>query len=123
MSEWQVRRGDPAVDPVSLARDREVLEYEIDGHPFVFSCEVVPNQWAGRGVAVVMQLAELDGAPAPAGAGVRASREPIKVRDLAAAFEGDELPRELDLATIVTCRTRTEWLFENAADMVRGAAS
>lgn len=119
MSEWQVRKGDPASDPVSLARERAVLEYELDGHSFVFSCEVVPNERAGRGVAVVMQLAEFDGLAGR----VESGRGPIRVQDLAAAFEDDELPPELDLATIVTCRTRAEWLFENAADMVRASAS
>jgi len=113
MSEWLVRSGGPACDPVSLARTRQSMEYEIDGHPFVFSCAVVPNEWDGRGVAVMMELAELEGA----------GSEPIRVQDLAAAFVDEELPRELDLAAIVTCRSRTEWLFACAADMVRGSAS
>ena len=112
MSEWQVRSGDPACDPVSLARDRRVVEYEIDGRPFVFSCAVVPNQWDGRGVAVMMELAEQD----------MAGRDPIRERDLAAAFAADELPGELDLATIVTCRSRTEGLFATAADRLRATA-
>ena len=111
-SEWQVRNGDTACDPVSLARDQRVVEYEIDGRPFVFSCAVVPNEWDGRGVAIVMELAEQD----------RDGQEPIRVQDLAAAFADDELPRELDLATIVTCRSRTEWLFASAADRLRATA-
>ena len=112
MSEWQVSSGDPACDPVALARDRRVVEYEIDGRPFVFSCAVVPNQWDGQGVAVVMELAERD----------LAGRDPIRVQDLAAAFSSEELPRELDLATIVTCRSRAEWLFASAADRLRATA-
>jgi predicted GNAT family acetyltransferase len=112
MTEWQIRKGDPAPDPVSLARAREVVEYEIDGHPFVFSCAVVPNEWDGRGVAVMMELAELE----------RADHDPIRIRHLAAAFVDDELPGELDLATIVTCRTRTEGLFESAVDILRATA-
>jgi hypothetical protein len=122
MSEWLVRKGDPASDPVSLARNREVLEWELDGRPFVFSCEVVPNDRSGTGVAVMMHLAELEGPPcASAGDASLVRGEPIHVDDLAAAFEGDELPPELDLATIVTCRSRTEWLFASAAEMVRGS--
>lgn len=113
MSEWLVRKGDPSSDPVSLARNHEVQEYEFDGRPFVFSCAVVPNEWDGRGVAVMMELAEME----------RGSREPIHVTDLAAAFDDDELPGELDLATIVTCRSRTEWLFASAADLLRRSAS
>lgn len=119
MSEWLVRKGDPASDPVSLARDREVLEYEIEGHAFVFSCEVVPNDRDGRGVAVMMHLAEQD----CRGVQAAPAREPIRVADVAAAFESDDLPSELDLATIVKCRSRTEWLFASAAEMVRGSAS
>lgn len=113
MSEWLVRSGDPATDPVSLARRREIQEYELDGHPFVFSCAVVPNEWDGKGVAVMMELAELE----------RGGQKPIRVKDLAAAFVDDELPGELDLATIVTCRSRTEWLFASAADLLRRSAS
>jgi hypothetical protein len=119
MSEWLVRKGDPASDPVSLARDRDVLEYEIEGHAFVFSCEVVPNDRDGRGVAVVMHLAEQD----CRGVQAAPAREPIRVADVAAAFESDDLPSELDLATIVKCRSRTEGLFASAAELVRGSAS
>jgi hypothetical protein len=113
MSEWLVRKGDPASDPVSLARNREIQEYELDGRPFVFSCAVVPNEWDGKGVAVMMELAEQE----------RRGQEPIRVKDLAATFVDEELPGELDLATIVTCRSRTEWLFASAADLLRRSAS
>jgi hypothetical protein len=123
MGEWLVCKGDPTRDPVSLARDREVLEYELDGHPFVFSCEVVPNARSGRGVAVMMHLAER---------GCRGDRpvddatavpRPVQVDDLAAAFDDGELPRELDLATLVTCRSRAEWLFASAADLIETTTS
>ena len=113
MSDWHVVKGSDETDPVALARDREVVECEFDGRAFLFACEVIPNEWSGRGVAVMMNLAELAGTAA----------EPICVRDLAAAFEDDELPQELDLATIVTCRTRAEGLFASAADMVKRSAS
>jgi hypothetical protein len=113
MSEWHVLKGRAETDPVALAREREVVECELDGRAFVFACEVVPNQWSGKGVAVMMNLAEHAG-----NAG-----DPICVRDLAAAFEDDELPQELDLATIVTCRTRAEGLFASAADMVKRSDS
>ena len=70
----------------------------------------------------MMHLAELEASRTAAGS-APGRGSPIRVGDLAAAFEGDELPRELDLATIVTCRSRTEWLFASAAEMVRGSAS
>jgi hypothetical protein len=112
MSEWQVRKGNATAHPVTLARDREVLEYEFDGRPFVFACEVVPNEREGRGVAVMMHLAERTDL-----------RQPIALCELAASFDADELPQELDLATIVTCRSRAEWLFASAADQIEGAHS
>jgi hypothetical protein len=120
MGEWLVRKGDPTRDVVSLARDHEILEYEIDGRPFVFSCEVVPNERTGRGVAVMMHLAEAAGAS-------RGERRPasqaVAVDDLAVAFDDGQLPREPDLATIVTCRSRSEWLFASAAEIIGASAS
>jgi hypothetical protein len=127
MGEWRVCKGSAEADPVALARDHEVLEYELDGHAFVFACEVVPNEWAGKGVAVMMRLAELSatrsedattGGPADG-----LVDGPICARDLAAAFDEEELPPELDLATIVKCRSRADWLFADVADMVRKSAS
>jgi hypothetical protein len=113
MGDWHVLKGNSETDPVALARDRAVVECELDGRAFVFACEVVPNQWSGRGVAVMMSLAELAGTVG----------DPICVRDLAAAFDDEELPQELDLATLVTSRTRAEGLFASAADMVKRSAS
>lgn len=118
MGEWLVRKGDPTRDVVSLARDHEILEYEIDGHPFVFSCEVVANE--RRGVAVMMHLAEAAG---PCHDDTGPGRQPVAVDDLAVAFDDGQLPFEPDLATIVTCRTRSEWLFASAADILGASAS
>lgn len=127
MGEWRVRKGSGDRDPVALARDHEVLEYELDGHTFVFACEVVPNERAGKGVAVMMHLAELPEARRGDAATDLSrhplSKDPITLRDLAAAFEGDELPKETDLATIVTSRTRARWLFASAAAMLEGATA
>jgi hypothetical protein len=99
-----------------------VLEYEFDGHAFVFACEVVPNEWAGKGVAVMMRLAELS-ATRSGDATTGGTADPICARDLAAAFDEEELPPELDLATIVKCRSRADWLFADVADMVRNSGS
>jgi len=127
MSEWHVRSGSSETNPVALARDHEVLEYELDGHAFVFACEIVPNEWAGKGIAVMMHLAELVEAPragTPTGPPSDSLlKERVSVHDLAAAFEEDELPEEVDLATIVRCRHRAHWLFASAADMIQSSDS
>lgn len=82
---------------------------------------------AGKGVAVMMHLAELPEARRGDAATGRSRdprvKQPIALRDLAAAFEDDELPRETDLATIVTSRTRAQWLFASAAAMLEGASA
>ena len=113
MSEWLLRRGSGETDPVALARHHQVLEYELDGREFRFECEVVPNEWAGKGVAVLMHLDEL----------AVARKDTICACDLAAAFDQDELPDELDLPTIVRCRSREDGLFADVADRVRNSVS
>jgi hypothetical protein len=124
MSEWLLSKGRSESDPVSLARDAETLHYELEGRAFAFECRIVPNPLAGKGIAVMMQLTEL---PASTNATGRpndaASQSPIVVRDLAATFDEDSLPRETDLSTIVRSRNRARWLFASAADLVNSSAS
>jgi hypothetical protein len=124
MSEWLLSSGSAESDPVSLARDAETLHYELEGRAFVFECRIVPNPLVRKGVAVMMQLTELPRTTTATGPpNGPASQSPITVRDLAAAFDDDELPGEIDLSTIVRSRNRARWLFASAADLVRGSAS